>query len=160
MFEGNSVEKVILKVGIVILIVAFVFFGLAILFTDFGIGLILFVIGFMIMFFDVPFLIGLLWNKVVLGLGFYQSKAFFCPECTAQLELKYIPYDKGVFKCRGCELEINKNERGLGFANADTSLINLRCAKCGKKIRSFAVRYTWLDKEKKIAIHDKCIDKK
>ncbi|MDH7516918.1 MAG: hypothetical protein QHH19_01010 [Candidatus Thermoplasmatota archaeon] len=33
----------------------------------------------------------------------------------------------------------------------------VRCEYCGKKIGVFTVRYTWLDKQNKIAIHDKCI---
>jgi len=34
----------------------------------------------------------------------------------------------------------------------------VKCKHCGKEIGLLAVRYTWLDKENKIAIHDKCIE--
>lgn len=34
-----------------------------------------------------------------------------------------------------------------------------KCEYCGKEIGLLAVRYTWLDKENKRAIHDKCIEK-
>ena len=35
----------------------------------------------------------------------------------------------------------------------------LKCEYCGEKIGLLAVRYTWLDKANKRAIHDKCIEK-
>ena len=34
-----------------------------------------------------------------------------------------------------------------------------KCEYCGKEIGLLAVRYTWLDKANKRAIHDKCIEK-
>ena len=35
----------------------------------------------------------------------------------------------------------------------------MKCEYCGKKIGLLAVRYTWLDKEKTRAMHDKCYEK-
>ncbi len=34
----------------------------------------------------------------------------------------------------------------------------MKCEYCGKNIGVTAVRYTWIDKENKIAVHDKCLD--
>lgn len=34
----------------------------------------------------------------------------------------------------------------------------MKCKYCGKDIGLLAVRYTWIDKENKIAVHDKCLD--
>lgn len=33
----------------------------------------------------------------------------------------------------------------------------VKCHHCGKEIGILALRYTWLDKENKIAVHDKCL---
>jgi len=39
-------------------------------------------------------------------------------------------------------------------------IINMiKCEYCGKEIGLLAVRYTWLDKENKRAMHDKCYEK-
>ena len=34
----------------------------------------------------------------------------------------------------------------------------MKCEYCGKNIGLTAVRYTWINKEKKIAVHDKCLE--
>lgn len=34
----------------------------------------------------------------------------------------------------------------------------MKCEYCGKNIGLIAVRYTWIDKEKKIVVHDKCLE--
>ena len=51
-----------------------------------------------------------------------------------------------------------KQEKSFGPQVVEKGKKTLKCEYCGKKIGLLAVRYTWLDKEKGLAIHDKCIE--
>lgn len=113
MFEGKTIQQVIIKIGLILLIISLALITIGWLSSGVYF-LLIFLPGLLILITDAVFVSGLLINEFIIVIpGSFTSSLFRCPKCNKKLKFKYVPYKTGEVTCRNCGALLFKSENGI-----------------------------------------------